>query len=140
MGINECDDGNFVDGDGCSSDCKIENGWTCTGGNTNIKDCCTDVSPPVATIIRSKNNSVISIRFSESVKFMSANARNLTEKFLNCIGLTVNKNGKNEYFPWVLTETPSFTSFKEIKIFASINFTTYGNEVRTSLETSIFNV
>ena len=26
----ECDDGNNVDGDGCSSSCKIESGFTCT--------------------------------------------------------------------------------------------------------------
>jgi fibro-slime domain-containing protein len=25
----ECDDGNNVDGDGCSKDCKIERGWSC---------------------------------------------------------------------------------------------------------------
>jgi len=25
----ECDDGNQKSGDGCSSDCKLEAGWTC---------------------------------------------------------------------------------------------------------------
>lgn len=30
----ECDDGNNDDGDGCSSDCKVEPGfWKCVGGN-----------------------------------------------------------------------------------------------------------
>lgn len=29
-GSEECDDGNVLDGDGCSHDCKIEKGWTCT--------------------------------------------------------------------------------------------------------------
>jgi large repetitive protein len=29
-GIEQCDDGNFVNGDGCSSDCIIEPGYTCT--------------------------------------------------------------------------------------------------------------
>ena len=28
-GMEECDDGNAADGDGCSHDCKIEKGWTC---------------------------------------------------------------------------------------------------------------
>jgi len=28
----ECDDGNLVDGDGCSSGCEVEEGWTCVGG------------------------------------------------------------------------------------------------------------
>lgn len=26
----ECDDGNLINGDGCSSDCKVEDGWQCT--------------------------------------------------------------------------------------------------------------
>jgi cysteine-rich repeat protein len=25
----ECDDGNTVSGDGCSSNCEVENGWSC---------------------------------------------------------------------------------------------------------------
>lgn len=28
-GWEECDDGNEVDGDGCSSMCVVEEGWTC---------------------------------------------------------------------------------------------------------------
>jgi len=35
-----CDDGNDVDGDGCSADCQVEDGWTCTGGGWNSKDTC----------------------------------------------------------------------------------------------------
>jgi fibro-slime domain-containing protein len=30
LGTEACDDGNAVSGDGCSSDCKIEDGFTCT--------------------------------------------------------------------------------------------------------------
>jgi fibro-slime domain-containing protein len=30
LGSETCDDGNAVSGDGCSSDCQIENGFTCT--------------------------------------------------------------------------------------------------------------
>jgi cysteine-rich repeat protein len=29
-GLEQCDDGNTVNGDGCSSACKIESGWSCT--------------------------------------------------------------------------------------------------------------
>lgn len=29
-GAEICDDGNKIDGDGCSSECKVESGWTCT--------------------------------------------------------------------------------------------------------------
>ena len=34
-GTEECDDGNLLDGDGCSKDCKIEKGWTCTSAYDN---------------------------------------------------------------------------------------------------------
>ncbi|MDI1432520.1 FG-GAP-like repeat-containing protein [Polyangium sorediatum] len=37
-----CDDGNKASDDGCSSDCKVESGWTCTeqpSTCTNVDDC-----------------------------------------------------------------------------------------------------
>jgi len=30
--VEECDDGNLEDGDGCSRGCEVEEGWTCVGG------------------------------------------------------------------------------------------------------------
>ena len=36
----ECDDNNVIDGDGCSSSCKVEQDYTCVGGtNTNASAC-----------------------------------------------------------------------------------------------------
>jgi cysteine-rich repeat protein len=35
----ECDDGNTVSGDGCSAECKIEPGWTCTGEPSICSKC-----------------------------------------------------------------------------------------------------
>lgn len=32
----ECDDGNYEDGDGCSSECKREAGFVCSGSNTTL--------------------------------------------------------------------------------------------------------
>lgn len=29
VGVESCEDGNFIDGDGCSSSCQIEEGWDC---------------------------------------------------------------------------------------------------------------
>lgn len=40
--MEECDDGNTNCGDGCSSICTIEPGWTCTGGCHASKDTCFD--------------------------------------------------------------------------------------------------
>ncbi len=39
----ECDDGNTVSGDGCSADCKVEIGYSCTGGSykNSAADVCT---------------------------------------------------------------------------------------------------
>jgi len=41
----ECDDGNNNNGDGCSSDCKIERGYSCVGGSPNSRDSCTMTLP-----------------------------------------------------------------------------------------------
>lgn len=40
-----CDDGNTINGDGCSSTCKIEAGWNCRGGSPNTKDTCVTFVP-----------------------------------------------------------------------------------------------
>ena len=41
----QCDDGNLVDGDGCSSTCQIEEGFQCSGGSPSSPDQCMDESP-----------------------------------------------------------------------------------------------
>ena len=38
------DDGNVLDGDGCSFACAVESGWTCSGGSYNTPDVCADGS------------------------------------------------------------------------------------------------
>ena len=37
--VEGCDDGNLIDGDGCSSTCRIEDGWHCEGGWTLHSHC-----------------------------------------------------------------------------------------------------
>lgn len=39
-----CDDGNLANGDGCSRNCQIECGWTCSGGGLNQVDVCAAAS------------------------------------------------------------------------------------------------
>lgn len=34
-----CDDNNFVDGDGCSSTCKVENSYFCTAVASSLSTC-----------------------------------------------------------------------------------------------------
>lgn len=36
----ECDDGNSQDGDGCSGECQIEDGWKCITGSAITGDFC----------------------------------------------------------------------------------------------------
>ena len=38
-----CDDGNSLNGDGCSSTWSIETGWNCSGGTSTLKDTCNDI-------------------------------------------------------------------------------------------------
>lgn len=37
----DCDDGNVINGDGCSKWCTAEQGYTCAGGSSSGKDTCT---------------------------------------------------------------------------------------------------
>eukprot|EP01025_Chloroclados_australasicus_P031099 TRINITY_DN313_c0_g1_i1.p1 TRINITY_DN313_c0_g1~~TRINITY_DN313_c0_g1_i1.p1 ORF type:complete len:856 (-),score=118.16 TRINITY_DN313_c0_g1_i1:1334-3685(-) len=50
--VEQCDDGNKVSGDGCSSQCRIEGGFTCTAESPSV---CTRISQ--ATLTASKRSS-----------------------------------------------------------------------------------
>jgi len=39
-GIEECDDGNTNDTDGCSNKCKINEGWKCVGSPSVCERLC----------------------------------------------------------------------------------------------------
>lgn len=41
----QCDDGNLINGDGCSDKCSEETGWTCSGGTTTSKSTCVKFNP-----------------------------------------------------------------------------------------------
>ena len=67
MGQVECDDGNNIDGDGCSKDCKQESGYLCTT-DLNGRDWCVDVIEPTAILKVMKKN-MLEVQFTEPVKF-----------------------------------------------------------------------
>lgn len=48
--VSDCDDGNNIDGDGCSSSCEVEQGWTCNGGSPHARDICLRGLPSAITI------------------------------------------------------------------------------------------
>ncbi len=41
----QCDDGNNLNNDGCSVDCKTEPGYSCSGGSPSSRDICTKFLP-----------------------------------------------------------------------------------------------
>jgi cysteine-rich repeat protein len=130
MGIFQCDDGNLLSGDGCSSNCEIENGWECSGGSLISQDECIDVVPPTMLLIRSKNSSILTIKFSEVVVYTNA-IENATDDFYQCAKVKVIKANQEYPISWSLISTPNFTQFKEIQLSLYINLSTTGTEVIT---------
>ena len=62
-----CDDGNNENGDGCSMDCHIEQGYTCTGGSPDSPDTCFIFQPGQVTLsqsgqIRMATSMILNIR------------------------------------------------------------------------------
>jgi len=61
----ECDDGNNIDGDGCSHDCKVERGFRCEGINPDV---CEVVAPPEAYLEYDPSDyRIIKIKFTRKV-------------------------------------------------------------------------
>jgi cysteine-rich repeat protein len=81
----QCDDGNTISGDGCSSNCVIEKGWACNLTNsTSTKSLCSLIDVPVISVIKfskqggsNKINAVLEmslpILFSHSNLFIAIN-------------------------------------------------------------------
>ena len=116
MGENKCDDGNSLDGDGCSSQCQIEDGYICFGGNYNSPDKCKDISPPTIQHSSLSNTTqyLYYFQFTKPVKITSSHNPNT---FLNLtitgsiykyydFDYNVDFDGKQEIFD-------NFTLFKE---------------------------
>ncbi|CAI2387018.1 unnamed protein product [Moneuplotes crassus] len=56
-----CDDGNTNNGDGCSMECKIESGYTCTGGGVDQRDICTKECIPQNCALCTENEKICHI-------------------------------------------------------------------------------
>jgi cysteine-rich repeat protein len=80
----ECDDGNNVDGDGCSKDCNAEVGFSCYGGSPSSKDSCTAVLPSTVSIesrgqTRLYGKVVLNVRLNYLPKALLASANDCKE-------------------------------------------------------------
>eukprot|EP00347_Sterkiella_histriomuscorum_P021781 403332787 len=67
MGQLECDDGNIRGGDGCNSDCQVERGWNCYGGDTETADYCKYTINPQPTIVKYTSDNQFWIGFSQTM-------------------------------------------------------------------------
>jgi cysteine-rich repeat protein len=64
----ECDDGNLISGDGCSSNCTIEKNFNCSGGNNTKPDICWTIKPITASIqTHFKDNSLLTLVFDREI-------------------------------------------------------------------------
>ena len=69
LGLLECDDGNLLNGDGCSSQCKIETDWSCKGSNAATPSTCVYLVAPKAEFSTlEESTSQGSITFDQKVK------------------------------------------------------------------------
>ena len=59
FGMVECDDGNKIDGDGCSSNCEIEDDFRCEGGSPTQSDTCNYVELDIIGMTVTPNNNLI---------------------------------------------------------------------------------
>ena len=75
LGEYECDDGNKNNRDGCSNECKVEEGYICQGGSAINPDICKDlISPKLLPIYRTgKYNNTFYFQFSEPLKIITSN-------------------------------------------------------------------
>jgi cysteine-rich repeat protein len=74
LGRVGCDDGNTVSGDGCSSTCSVEAGYTCLSSGPKQRDFCYDSVAPRASVESVSKANIITISFSEVV-VCSANSK-----------------------------------------------------------------
>lgn len=116
MGQLECDDGNIANGDGCSNQCQIEHGWTCTVSVPQGKSVCVDITPPTATLTFIKvtqDGYELSYSFSETVS-IGQNLNSLASLSIDqgdmfTYSFTADPTAVDKYSPFVLSITASQT-------------------------------
>lgn len=69
MGVNPCDDGNTINGDGCDENCEIEDGYECYS-QRNGPDICRNEKPLIA-MLKVEPGNILKIIFNKDVKILS---------------------------------------------------------------------
>jgi cysteine-rich repeat protein len=122
----ECDDGNTRDGDGCSSNCKIERFYECRGGNATNPDICINRKPPDFVSFKYFKNRTALVVFSTSMK---ANSKLLLQKLIAKLEKSLNFyiDGTTEEIKWTYSPLNS-KSFRKILVKFDFNRSLSGNE------------
>lgn len=89
-GYKACDDGNLVNGDGCSASCTVESNYNCVNGGLTTADYCYSLVKPYAIIVPINNSTDFQIIFSEKISFRDpADATNNTANVTFPISLNI---------------------------------------------------
>lgn len=92
MKVFECDDGNTRNGDGCSSDCKIEPFYECKGGNETNADMCIWRKAPTFKNMKYYGNRTGILSFSTSVQ--------LSEKLEDLLEISIDGSDSGSEVEW----------------------------------------
>lgn len=113
----QCDDGNNVNGDGCSNDCKVETGYTCTGGSPNSPDSCTKVLPTAISFTATGQSHIygkivlnIKLNYLPQALIQSANdCANKCNNVLNVVVISGDKSAYSIVASYIATTSYSFS-------------------------------
>lgn len=127
-GYKACDDGNLINGDGCSASCSVEKNFNCVGGAENKVDFCYTLVKPVAEIIPINNSTKFQVVFSKKVAFRNP----------------VDKNAKVDRPMWIDIQNVVNDSYKVEWKYPSgdeieyANFTITPNESLVNVKVTVF--
>lgn len=94
-GYKACDDGNLINGDGCSASCTVEKNYNCIEGTKDTTDYCYTLVKPSAELLAINNSTQFQISFSKKISFK--NLTSLTGKVDFPISIEIAKVDKSIY-------------------------------------------
>ncbi|CAG9327445.1 unnamed protein product [Blepharisma stoltei] len=119
MGQSQCDDGNNRNGDGCSSSCAVEIGWSCFGGSANSPDVCKDITPPTPVLAYLSENSsgyLLILAFSEAVNFGTEVSKNIKIEIKNTLKFNWSIMEKNSLYIITLNMHENVSAGTSVKV------------------------
>lgn len=116
----ECDDGNLLDGDGCSSKCTIEPNYICYGGDINHPDKCNSTLPLKFASTNYYGNKTLAIVFNKPVFLKATLDKIFSLKIEGKLGQTFS-------YTWTSNSINERTIFIDINLMCSLT----GDEVIT---------